>query len=84
MAWRWYATGPDSELGLGKHCNNDNPHYGQQGLDLSTWEDDAREIGGANWGWYAYDPDTNTGPAKFAYQQTPYDEWDYAGVNVVI
>ena len=41
MAWRWYATGPDDELGLGRNFNSDNPHYGQKGLGLSTWEGDA-------------------------------------------
>ena len=30
MAWRWYATGPDSEIGLAKDFNSANPHYGQK------------------------------------------------------
>jgi len=113
--WRAYATGPDSDLLLSKDFNKDNPHYGQFGLGLQTWEGDAWKIGGGtNWGWYAFDPkldmiyygsgnpapwnetmrpgdnkwtmtiwgrDANTGEAKFGYQKTPHDEWDYAGIN---
>ncbi|KAG6472499.1 hypothetical protein ZIOFF_069963 [Zingiber officinale] len=28
--------------------------------------------------------DADTGEAKFGYQKTPHDEWDYAGVNVMM
>lgn len=116
--WRAYATGPDEEIRLAEDFNVANPHYGQKGLGLETWEGDAWKIGGGtNWGWYAYDPDVNlfyygsgnpapwnetmrpgdnkwtmtiwgrdadTGMAKFGYQKTPHDEWDYAGVNVMM
>lgn len=116
--WRWYATGPDEEVGLTDAFNKANPHYGQKGLGTATWEGDAWKIGGGtNWGWYAYDPKTNmfyygsgnpapwnetmrpgdnkwtmtiwgrdidTGKANFGYQKTPHDEWDYAGVNVMM
>jgi len=116
--WRAYATGPDEEIRLADDFNVANPHYGQKGLGLSTWEGDAWKIGGGtNWGWYAFDPGTNlfyygsgnpapwnetmrpgdnkwtmtiwgrdadTGMAKFGYQKTPHDEWDYAGVNVMM
>lgn len=115
QAWRVYATGPDEDIKLSKDFNKANPHYGQFGLGLKTWEGDAWKIGGGtNWGWYAFDPDLdmlyygsgnpapwnetmrpgdnkwtmtiwgrdiNTGEAKFGYQKTPHDEWDYAGVN---
>jgi methanol dehydrogenase (cytochrome c) subunit 1 len=115
QAWRVYATGPDEDIKLAKDFNKANPHYGQFGLGLKTWEGDAWKIGGGtNWGWYAYDPDLrmlyygsgnpapwnetmrpgdnkwtmtiwgrdiDTGEAKFGYQKTPHDEWDYAGVN---
>jgi methanol dehydrogenase (cytochrome c) subunit 1 len=115
QAWRVYATGPDEDIKLSKDFNQANPHYGQFGLGLKTWEGDAWKIGGGtNWGWYAFDPeldmlyygsgnpapwnetmrpgdnkwtmtiwgrDINTGEAKFGYQKTPHDEWDYAGVN---
>jgi len=118
QVWRVYATGPDSEVGIGDDFNKANPHYGQKGLGTGTWEGDAWKIGGGtNWGWYAYDPETNlfhygsgnpapwnetmrpgdnkwtmtiwgrdadSGQAKFGYQKTPHDEWDYAGVNVMI
>lgn len=115
QAWRVYATGPDEDIKLAKDFNSHNPHYGQFGLGLKTWEGDAWKIGGGtNWGWYAFDPDLDmlyygsgnpapwnetmrpgdnkwtmtiwgrdidTGEAKFGYQKTPHDEWDYAGVN---
>ncbi|MGH8602506.1 MAG: PQQ-binding-like beta-propeller repeat protein, partial [Gammaproteobacteria bacterium] len=118
MKWRWYATGPDEQIGLAPDFNENNAHYGQRGLGLKTWEGDAWKIGGGtNWGWYAYDPkldmfyygsgnpapwnetmrpgdnkwtmtiwgrDADTGLAKFGYQKTPHDEWDYAGVNVIM
>ncbi|HXW71162.1 MAG TPA: methanol/ethanol family PQQ-dependent dehydrogenase [Methylocella sp.] len=115
--WRAYATGPDEDLLLAPDFNIKNPHYGQKGLGLATWEGDAWKIGGGtNWGWYSYDPETNliyfgtgnpapwnetmrpgdnkwtmtifgrdvdTGQAKFGYQKTPHDEWDFAGVNFI-
>lgn len=116
--WRAYATGSDQDVLIGDDFNASNPHYGQKGLGLETWEGDAWKIGGGtNWGWYAYDPETDmvyygtgnpapwnetmrpgdnkwtmtimardvdTGEAKFGYQKTPHDEWDYAGVNVIM
>ncbi|ASG24390.1 methanol/ethanol family PQQ-dependent dehydrogenase [Nitrospirillum viridazoti] len=118
QVWRAYATGSDKDMLLASDFNIKNPHYGQKGLGLSTWEGDAWKIGGGtNWGWYAFDPKTNliyfgtgnpapwnetmrpgdnkwtmtifgrdvdTGQAKFGYQKTPHDEWDYAGVNVMM
>jgi len=119
MVWRWYATGPDADIGLKKDFNDANPHYGQaKDLGMRTWEGDAWRIGGGtNWGWYAYDPDlemfyygsgnpapwnetmrpgdnkwtmtiwgrdADTGLAKFGYQKTPHDEWDFAGVNLMM
>ncbi len=118
LQWRAFATGPDEEVKLAKNFNSDNPHYGQFGLGLKTWEGDAWKIGGGtNWGWYAYDPklnlfyygsgnpapwnetmrpgdnkwtmtiwarDLDTGEAKWGYQKTPHDEWDFAGVNQMI
>lgn len=118
MAWRAFATGSDEAMLIGDDFNASNPHYGQKGLGLQTWEGDAWKIGGGtNWGWYAYDPgvdliyygtgnpapwnetmrpgdnkwtmtifarDASTGKAKFGYQKTPHDEWDYAGVNVMM
>ncbi len=116
--WRAFATGSDDDLRLAKDFNKANPHYGQFGLGLKTWEGDAWKIGGGtNWGWYAFDPATNLiyfgsgnpapwnetmrpgdnkwtmtiwgrnvddGMARFGYQKTPHDEWDYAGVNVMM
>lgn len=118
MVWRYYATGPDEEIGLAPDFNDKVPHYGQKGLGVDTWEGDAWKIGGGtNWGWYAYDPaenliyygtgnpapwnetmrpgdnkwtmtitarDADTGLMKWGYQKTPHDEWDFAGINVMM
>jgi lanthanide-dependent methanol dehydrogenase len=124
LAWKAYATGPDSEIlfdpekttELGKPVGKDS--------SLKTWLDkdgkptDQWKIGGASiWGWWAYDKDLNllyygtgnpgtwnpvvrpgdnkwsmsiiardvdTGMAKWVYQMTPHDEWDYDGINEMI
>ncbi len=124
LAWKAYATGPDSEIlfdpekttELGKPVGKDS--------SLKTWVDkdgkptDQWKIGGASiWGWWAYDKDLNllyygtgnpgtwnpvvrpgdnkwsmsiiardvdTGMAKWVYQMTPHDEWDYDGINEMI
>ena len=124
LAWKAYATGPDSEIlfdpekttELGKPVGKDS--------SLKTWVDkegkptDQWKIGGASvWGWWPYDKDLNllyygtgnpgtwnpvvrpgdnkwtmsiiardvdTGMAKWVYQMTPHDEWDYDGINEMI
>jgi alcohol dehydrogenase (cytochrome c) len=58
IAWRAYATGPDSDVLIGP---NFKPFYSQdQGKDLgvTSWPADAWKIGGAGvWGWISYDPE---------------------------
>jgi lanthanide-dependent methanol dehydrogenase len=124
LAWKAYATGPDSEIlfdpekttELGKPVGKDS--------SLKTWVDkdgkptEQWKIGGASvWGWWPYDKDLNllyygtgnpgtwnpvvrpgdnkwsmsiiardvdTGMAKWVYQMTPHDEWDYDGINEMI
>ena len=49
----------------------------------SPWNETMRP-GDNKWTMAIWGHGTNTGPAKFAHQKTPHDEWDYAGVNVVI
>jgi len=152
IAWRAYATGPDSDVLIGKDFNKDNPHYSalsvyedinggnQEGgsfkalpkeklkfpetdLGVKTWlkpqaaKNGWEHGGGGTWGWYSYDPalnlvyyatgnpsvwnpdvrpgdnkwsmtifarDLDTGLAKWGYQLTPHDEWDYDAVNETI
>jgi methanol dehydrogenase (cytochrome c) subunit 1 len=40
--------------------------------------------GDNKWTMTIWGRDADTGKAKFGYQKTPHDEWDYAGVNVMI
>lgn len=40
--------------------------------------------GDNKWTMTIFGRDADTGEAKFGYQKTPHDEWDYAGVNVMM
>jgi methanol dehydrogenase (cytochrome c) subunit 1 len=40
--------------------------------------------GDNKWTMTIWGRDADTGLAKFGYQKTPHDEWDYAGVNVMM
>ncbi len=40
--------------------------------------------GDNKWTMTIFGRDVDTGVAKFGYQKTPHDEWDYAGVNVMM
>ena len=40
--------------------------------------------GDNKWTMAIWGRDADTGEAKFGYQKTPHDEWDYAGVNVMM
>ncbi len=40
--------------------------------------------GDNKWTMTIWGRDVDTGAAKFGYQKTPHDEWDYAGVDVMI
>lgn len=60
QVWRAYSTGPDEELRLAPNFNAANPHYGQKGMGVSTWQGDQwKRGGGTTWGWYSYDPKLN-------------------------
>jgi alcohol dehydrogenase (cytochrome c) len=60
IAWRAYATGPDSDVLIGA---NFKPFYSaDRGKDLGmkTWPGESWKIGGgAGWSWISYDPDLN-------------------------
>ncbi len=69
--WGWYSYDPDLNL---FYYGNGNP---------STWNPVQRP-GDNKWTMSLWGRDLDTGMAKWVYQMTPYDEWDYDGVNEVI
>ncbi|MGH8521475.1 MAG: methanol/ethanol family PQQ-dependent dehydrogenase [Gammaproteobacteria bacterium] len=69
--WGWYAY--DKELNL-VYYGSGNP---------STWNPVVRP-GDNKWSMTVWARDVDTGAAKWVYQMTPHDEWDYDGVNEMI
>jgi PQQ-dependent dehydrogenase (methanol/ethanol family) len=69
--WGWYSYDPDLDM---YYYGNGNP---------STWNPVQRP-GDNKWTMSLWGRDLDTGMAKWIYQMTPYDEWDYDGVNEVI
>jgi len=69
--WGWYAYDPKTNL---FHYGSGNP---------APWNETMRP-GDNKWTMTIWGRDADTGKAKFGYQKTPHDEWDYAGVNVMI
>lgn len=69
--WGWYAYDPDLEY---IYFGTGNP---------APWNETMRP-GDNKWTMTIFGRDVNTGEAKFGYQKTPHDEWDYAGVNVMM
>lgn len=49
----------------------------------SVWNPDVRP-GDNKWSMTIFARDLDTGIAKWGYQMTPHDEWDYDGINEVI
>src|SRR3954453_20082956 len=49
----------------------------------STWNPSQRP-GDNKWSMTVFARDVDTGMAKWAYQMTPYDEWDFDGINEMI
>jgi PQQ-dependent dehydrogenase (methanol/ethanol family) len=66
--WGWYSY--DAELDL-FYYGTGNP---------GTWNPDQRP-GDNKWSMTIFARDPDTGMAKWAYQMTPHDAWDYDGVN---
>ncbi len=66
--WGWYAYDSDLEM---IYYGSGNP---------APWNETMRP-GDNKWTMTIWGRDVNTGKAKFGYQKTPHDEWDYAGVN---
>jgi PQQ-dependent dehydrogenase (methanol/ethanol family) len=69
--WGWYSYDPDLNL---VYYGSGNP---------STWNPVVRP-GDNKWSMTIMARDADTGMAKWLYQMTPHDEWDYDGVNEMI
>ncbi|MBL8565539.1 MAG: methanol/ethanol family PQQ-dependent dehydrogenase [Hyphomicrobiaceae bacterium] len=69
--WGWYSYDPEVNL---MYYGSGNP---------STWNPTQRP-GDNKWSMTLFGRDVDTGVAKWAYQMTPFDEWDYDGINEVI
>ncbi|MES2991264.1 MAG: methanol/ethanol family PQQ-dependent dehydrogenase [Pseudomonadota bacterium] len=69
--WGWFSY--DKALNL-MYYGTGNP---------STWNP-AQRPGDNKWSMTIFARDVDTGMAKWVYQMTPYDEWDFDGVNEMI
>ncbi len=69
--WGWYSYDPDLNL---MYYGTGNP---------STWNPSQRP-GDNAWSMTIFARDVDTGMAKWVYQMTPHDEWDYDGINEMI
>ncbi len=69
--WGWFSYDPDLNL---VYYGTGNP---------STWNPSQRP-GDNKWSMTIMARDADTGMAKWFYQMTPHDEWDYDGVNEMI
>lgn len=69
--WGWYSYDPALNL---MYYGSGNP---------STWNP-AQRPGDNKWSMTLWARDVDTGVAKWVYQMTPFDEWDYDGINEVI
>jgi len=69
--WGWYSY--DKDLNL-LYYGTGNP---------STWNP-AQRPGDNKWSMSIWARDVDTGKVKWVYQMTPYDEWDFDGINEMI
>ncbi len=69
--WGWYSYDPDLNL---MYYGSGNP---------STWNP-AQRPGDNRWSMTIWARDVDTGMAKWVYQMTPHDEWDFDGINEMI
>ncbi len=69
--WGWYSYDPDLNL---MYYGSGNP---------STWNP-AQRPGDNKWSMSVWARDVDTGKVKWVYQMTPYDEWDFDGINEMI
>ena len=69
--WGWYSYDPDLNL---MYYGSGNP---------STWNP-AQRPGDNKWSMSVWARDVDSGKVKWVYQMTPYDEWDFDGINEMI
>jgi lanthanide-dependent methanol dehydrogenase len=69
--WGWFSYDPDLNL---VYYGTGNP---------GTWNPVVRP-GDNRWSMTIFARDLDTGIAKWVYQMTPHDEWDFDGVNEMI
>ena len=69
--WGWYSYDPELNL---IYYGSGNP---------STWNPRQRP-GDNRWSMTIFARNPDTGMAKWVYQMTPHDEWDFDGVNEMI
>lgn len=69
--WGWYSYDAEENL---IYYGSGNP---------STWNP-AQRPGDNRWSMTIFARDADTGVAKWVYQMTPHDEWDYDGINEMI
>ena len=69
--WGWFSYDPDLNM---FYFGSANP---------STWNPVQRP-GDNKWSMSLFGRDLDSGVAKWIYQMTPHDEWDYDGVNEII
>ncbi len=69
--WGWYSYDRESNL---MYYGTGNP---------GTWNPDVRP-GDNKWSMSIFARDLDTGMARWAYQMTPHDEWDYDGMNEIV
>ena len=69
--WGWYSYDPELDL---IYYGTGNP---------STWNPSQRP-GDNAWSMTIFARDPDDGMARWVYQMTPHDEWDYDGVNEMI
>ncbi|MDX1717049.1 MAG: methanol/ethanol family PQQ-dependent dehydrogenase [Anderseniella sp.] len=69
--WGWFSYDPETNL---MYYGSGNP---------STWNPVQRP-GDNRWSMTIFARDVDTGMAKWVYQMTPHDEWDYDGINEMI
>ena len=69
--WGWYSYDPELNL---IYYGSGNP---------STWNP-AQRPGDNKWSMTIFARNPDTGVAKWVYQMTPHDEWDYDGINEMV
>ena len=67
-AWGWFSYDPQLNL---VYYGSGNP---------STWNP-AQRPGDNRWASSIFARDADTGEARWVYQMTPHDEWDFDGIN---